>query len=167
MSIKERSKGPRAIDSLMSGAARRVFRKQGFVEASVITKWHQIVGTMLAEHCLPERMRFPRGKKSGATLVIRSEGAFALELQHLEPLILERINTFFGYLAVEKLQILHGNLPRSHRPSTTNHAIETLSENDQKQLDNLTKPIEDKNLRSAVEALGRSVLGKKQRNNGA
>lgn len=161
MSTKDRNKGPRAIDSLMSGAARRVFRKQGFVEASVITKWRQIVGDMLAEHCLPERMRFPRGKKNGATLVIRSEGAFALELQHLEPLILERINTFFGYLAVEKIQILHGALPPS-KPSTATGKIKIiLSDDDQKQLDKLTKSIEDQELRSAIRTLGHSVLGKK------
>ncbi|MGD8327546.1 MAG: DciA family protein [Sphingomonadales bacterium] len=158
MSIADRKKGPRRIEDLIDGAARKTFRKQGFAEAAVLTKWPLIVGELLSTHCLPERMRFPRGKKIGATLSVRAEGAFALELQHLEPVILERINVFFGYRAVEKLRIIHGPLPKAPPRSKVLTEEKPLEEKDERRIQGMTKSIEDPKLREAVTNLGRSIL---------
>ena len=63
------------------------------------------------------RAACPRGWRAapggrGGTLHVRvGSGALALELQHLEPVVIERINTYFGYRAVERLKLVHGPLP--------------------------------------------------------
>lgn len=158
MSITDRKKGPRAIEDLVHGAARKAFRKQGFIEASILTKWPLIVGELLSTHCLPERMYFPRGKKTGATLTIRAEGAFALELQHLEPMILERINVFFGYRAVEKLRITHGPLPQAQTRPKVLTRDKPMGKEAERQLAKLVKDISDPKLKDAVANLGRSIL---------
>ena len=40
-----------------------------------------------------------------ATLVLRVEGPVALEIQHLSGVIIERVNRFFGWRAVGRIQI--------------------------------------------------------------
>jgi len=44
-----------------------------------------------------------RDDQDGAVLEIRVEGAAALELQHSEPRVIERINAHFGYAAIRRL----------------------------------------------------------------
>lgn len=158
MSITDRKKGPRAVEDLVQGAARKAFRKQGFTEASILTKWPLIVGELLSAHCLPERMYFPRGKKTGATLSVRAEGAFALELQHLEPMVLERINVFFGYRAVEKLRIIHGPLPAPQNRPKVKQDEKPLGKEAESQISQLVQDISDPELKAAVANLGRSVI---------
>ena len=47
---------------------------------------------------------------------MRVEGAFALELQHLAPVIVERINTRYGWRCVGRLALRQGPLARPQRP---------------------------------------------------
>ena len=41
----------------------------------------------------------------GATLVVRVEGARATEVEHLGPRIIERVNQFYGYRAIDRLKV--------------------------------------------------------------
>jgi len=43
---------------------------------------------------------------TGATLIVKVEGAMALELQHLSPQIIERLNNYYGYAAIGRLHII-------------------------------------------------------------
>jgi len=47
-----------------------------------------------------------------ATLVLRVEGPVALEIQHLSGVIIEKVNRFFGWRAVGRLQIRQAPLAR-------------------------------------------------------
>ena len=83
---------------------------RGFVAVDILAGWHEIVGEELAEFCLPQKIDFPRGQKSNGTLYLNvASGAFALEIQHREKFILEKINTRFGYQAVAKIKIVQNS----------------------------------------------------------
>lgn len=89
-------------------------RRRGFAEAAIVTRWEEIVGRPLADHTRPFRVVFPRGKRRDGTLHLNVSGAFAPEVQHLSPQIVERINSYFGYAAVARLQLHHGGIaPRA------------------------------------------------------
>ena len=47
-----------------------------------------------------------------ATLVLRVEGPAALEIQHLSGVIIEKVNRFFGWRAVGRIQIRQAPLAR-------------------------------------------------------
>ena len=53
--------------------------------------------------------------RAGATLVLRVDGARALDVQYKARQIIERINAYFGYAAIAELRILQapvdGRLP--------------------------------------------------------
>ena len=86
-------------------------KKFGFVQSSIVSRWHEIVGERYGKVSLPESIRFPTGKKSGGTLALLVEGAHAPLIQHLGPMIIERVNRFFGYEAVARVTFRQGRLP--------------------------------------------------------
>jgi hypothetical protein len=56
----------------------------------------------------PESIRFPAGKKSSGVLTLLVEGAHAPLIQHLTPLIVERVNRFFGHAAIDRIVFRQG-----------------------------------------------------------
>ncbi len=108
--------GAQTVSRTLSKVVSRAFGRQGFAEPGVLLRWPEIVGETLARFSLPERLTFPHGERSRGTLHLRVDGQFALELQHLEPLIIERINGFFGYGAVARIAILQAPIPERAVP---------------------------------------------------
>ena len=104
--------GLRALGETVDAVARPMLGRRGFAGSRVVAEWASIVGEHLAARSLPERVTRPADGRGGGTLHVRvASGALAVELQHLEPLIVERINTYFGYLAVARLKLVHGPIP--------------------------------------------------------
>ena len=122
--------GPaKSISDLMPEIGRAAFRRYGFIQSSVVSRWAEIVGDRYAAVSLPESIRFPRGEKEGGTLHLVVGGAYVTMMQHIAPDIIERVNRFFGYGAVSQIRFRQGTvtpkedkekravLPRSLRPA--------------------------------------------------
>lgn len=102
----------RAAGELALGVGGMAFRKFGFVQGAVVSRWTEIVGERYAKVSTPESIRFPAGKKNGGTLTLSVDGAHAPLIQHLAPMIVERVNLFFGYEAVAKIVFRQGGRPK-------------------------------------------------------
>ena len=111
-----RRNGARAAGDLVGDIAGVTFKRFGFVQGAVVSRWAEIVGTRYANVSTPESVRFPQGKKSGGTLTLTVVGAHAPLMQHLTPLIIERVNRFFGYAAVDKIAFRQGRVDTPKRP---------------------------------------------------
>ena len=101
----------RNLAQLVPKLARAVMGKRGFAEAGLLTDWQAVVGADIAAKAQPERLDFPRGERREGTLHLSVAGAWALALQHLEPQLVERINSYFGYRAVARLKLHQVALP--------------------------------------------------------
>jgi hypothetical protein len=101
----------RSAGELLGDIGGAACKKFGFVQANVVSRWHEIVGERYGKVSLPESIRFPAGKKSAGTLTLLVEGAHAPLIQHLGPMIVERVNRFFGYEAVARIVFRQGRLP--------------------------------------------------------
>lgn len=103
----ERARGGEAkrIADLVPAIGDTAFRKFGFVQSAIITRWPEIVGKRLARVTSPESLRFPQGKKSDGVLHVAVQGAHAPVVQHVIPDIIERVNRFFGYTAVARVRL--------------------------------------------------------------
>jgi hypothetical protein len=115
-----RSCRARAAGELVGDIGGQSFRRFGFVQSSIVSRWPEIVGSRYARVSSPESIRFPTGKKGGGALTLLVEGAHAPLMQHLAPLIIERVNRFFGYAAVNRIVFRQGRPPaapaRPERP---------------------------------------------------
>jgi len=89
------------------------FRRFGFVQGAIVSRWPEIVGERYAKVSSPESIRFPAGKKSGGVLTLLVEGAHAPLIQHLAPLIIDRVNRFFGYHAIARVAFRQGRAPQA------------------------------------------------------
>ena len=117
---RRRGTGPTRLAVELPGLTRTAFRNsaggRGFAEAGLVTEWPAIVGPEVARMSRPVQLAFPRGERKGGVITIQCGGAAALELQHLKPQILERINSHFGYGAVAELRFRQGDarMPQRH-----------------------------------------------------
>lgn len=144
------------VDRLTKGMLGR----HGFAHGAIVTKWPDIVGQDMARHTQPEKIVFSRDGVSGGTLHLRCDsGALATELQHMEPQILDRINTFFGYQAVVRIKLVQGPLPRV-QGGLKRQVPRPLSPEEAKDLAGAVANVDDPELREALERLGQSVLGR-------
>lgn len=108
----ERPRGgeARAIADLVPEIGRTAFRKFGFIQSSVVSRWREIVGERLSAVTQPAMIRFPAGQKAGGTLHLTISGAHAPMLQHVAPDIIAAVNRFFGYAAIAQVRMTHGQV---------------------------------------------------------
>jgi hypothetical protein len=107
---------PKPLGQLVGKTIADALARQGFASTGVVTHWPEIVGPEIADHAEPMRMVWPRrvheDDPEPATLVLRVEGPVALEIQHLSGVIIEKVNRFFGFRAVGRIQIRQAPLMR-------------------------------------------------------
>ncbi|MFM5914357.1 MAG: DUF721 domain-containing protein [Chakrabartia godavariana] len=113
--VAERPRGgpARRVAELVPGVGQAAFRRFGFIQSSIVSRWTEIAGAKYADVSVPESIRFPQGKKSDGTLTLLVERAFGPMMQHVEPVIIERVNRFFGYAAVARITLKQGSLLRN------------------------------------------------------
>lgn len=105
-----RANRPRSVAELLPSVGGVAFRKFGFVQSAIVSRWPEIVGERWAGVSQPESLRFPPGEKRDGTLSLVVKGAHAPTMQHITPEIAERVNRFFGYTAVARVQIRQGDV---------------------------------------------------------
>jgi hypothetical protein len=105
--VSERPRGgsARAVADMVPDVGRAAFRRFGFVQSSVVSRWAEIVGERYAGVSSPESIRFPHGRQADGVLTLRVDGAHGTMMQHVAPAIIERVNRFFGYTAVARIAI--------------------------------------------------------------
>ncbi len=160
MNERRHKSHPVAAGSVLRRATAAALRRRGFAEGEVIARWPDIVGPELAALTAPERLQQRRGDVAGAVLHIRVAGAAAVELQHMAPTVLERINGFYGYRAVDRIKLVQGPIPApQERQQTT---IKALSGAESAALSEQTAATRSTDLRRALQRLGASVLGRRE-----
>ena len=153
----ERPRGGPAkpVAELVPQIGRAAFRRFGFIQASVVTRWPEIVGPRHAQVCMPEAIRFPPGEKSGGILQLVVLPAHAPLIQHVIPEIVERVNRFFGYKAVSKVKLRQGEVkpPRAEGARSEPPSLKPIP----MELGESLRDIGDPELRTVLESLARSL----------
>ncbi len=146
----------RSISAIVGKLTRPIFGKRGFGQGTMIADWPNITGSVLAQHTFPEKITYPRGERGNGTLYLRIDSpALALELLHLEPQLLERINTHFGYRAVSFIKIIQGTLPE--KPQEHEIKKRELTPTEKSALDERLNLISDPELKEVLRALGSEI----------
>ena len=130
----------------------------GFATVDILMRWEDMIGPDLAQGVVPEKLVFGRDKRTGGTLLVRSAGgAFAMLFEHKKARVIERINTFFGYPAVNQIRIQQGALRLNRQEPAPERA---LTPDEEKWLAERTASIEDDDLRDRTYRLGKQLLMK-------
>jgi hypothetical protein len=148
----ERRPGFRAAGASLSRVVGPIVaRHGGGILARLKSDWAAIIGPELADAAWPEAL----GR--GGTLKLRVAPHKALEIQHRAPLVIERINLFFGREAVTRLALIQAPLPLP--APAPREASRPLAPGEAAALDRQLAAVDDPELRQALEGLGRAVMG--------
>lgn len=152
---RPRGGGAKPISDLMPQIGRSAFRRFGFVQSSIVSRWPEIVGETHARVCTPEMIRFPPGEKSEGIMHLVVLPAHAPLIQHILPEIIERVNRFFGYRAVARIKLRQGAVkaPESKEKPKAPPSLKPIP----MELGDSLRDIGDPELRTVLESLARSM----------
>jgi len=105
------------------------------------------------------RLSWPKRDDPDAvgTLVVKVEGPYAIELQHLTPIVMERVNRYFGWRCVGRIAIRQGPVarraavplaPKEPEPAAVAEVAEEIG------------PFENESLGQSIARLGAFVRGR-------
>jgi len=148
------SRGPAPVAAAAARVAAPLLKKRGLAEARIVTDWRAIVGDVAAQRSAPERLVRARQAEMGGTLRLRVSGSWALEFQHMAPELIARINGYFGYPAVARIQFIQAPLPTAQQKAPPPAPLKPEAE---ARLAAMAAKIDDPELRERVIALGRAL----------
>lgn len=142
--------GPLVVETITP-----ICQQNGFIQARILLEWEYIVTSLFSQFCEPLKVTFPFKQRHNGRLFLKTTSSMATEISYYEPLILSRINQYFGYQAVSKLTLIQGPINRTTplKKSPQN----SLSQENQALLEQCVYPIEDDRLRTALFELGKEI----------
>ena len=164
---KRRRRGFASASSFASAPLRTAAAKRGMAETKLVTHWPAIAGPRLARLARPLRVKHDRGGHSlGGVLVLAVEGPRATEVEMEIPQIIERVNAHYGYRAIVDVALTQtapiivetpgrGGAERREAPEPSE-----LPSRKRQELEELTEPILDDALRSALTRLGANIMSR-------
>jgi hypothetical protein len=128
-----------------------VAKRDGGVLVRLKAEWVPIIGHDWAA------VAWPLALGRDGVLKVCAASVAALDLQHLAPLLIERINLFFGRSVVTRLALVQGPLPLDSLRNEPH--VTTLVPGEAAALNERLSVIADPDLRAALERLGHAVIG--------
>ena len=115
--------GLRSFKDTLPNNIKKVINKKGHIYSETINNWKYIVGDNLFKICYPKS--FKNSNRFGvSTLSIMVKRGHEVDLEYSKKEIINKMNSFFGYLVVEKLKFTSfddGNqIPRSRNYKNKN-----------------------------------------------
>ncbi len=108
---KQRNKsiqGLRSFKDTLPKNIKKVINKKGHIYSETLNNWKYIVGENLFKVCYPRS--FKNSNKFGvSTLLVMVRRGHEVDLEYSKKQIMDKMNSFFGYLAVEKLKFISFN----------------------------------------------------------
>lgn len=155
------------ISEVANGLIDPLLAKRAGINTMLLGAWDEIAGSEFAECTRPERITWPRrasemageGGYQPGVLTIACEGARALFLSHQQGEIIQRINGFFGFPAINQVKIVQKPVAMQSRHRAKPRP---LTGDAARHLDDLIGGIEGDALKAALTRLGTAVLGRRR-----
>jgi hypothetical protein len=162
---REKHRGSRPIGELVDRALDPLAAKRGFGESALVLRWDAIVGARLSAICEPVKLQWPpraknkpaEKKDEPATLVLRVEPGFGLDVQHMTGTILDRVNTHLGWRCVARLTMRQEPLAARRRAPRRAPPVDAAA---RERATAATAGVADEALRAALTRLGERALAR-------
>lgn len=150
----------RHVSEFATSILQEVIGRRTGMTMDLIAGWEDIVGPQYAGFTLPEKILWPKRASDAdpfqpGTLVVACDGGKAVFFQHETSQILERLNLFFGFVAIEKIKLVQKPVlkaaPRRAKPRV-------LDSTEQERLASVLDRIDDPKLRQKLEKFGLGVI---------
>ena len=97
--------GLRSFKDTLPKNIKKIIKKKGHIFSETLNNWKYIVGDDLFKICYPKS--FKNSNKFGvSTLQIMVKRGHEIDLEYSKKIIIDKMNSFFGYAVVEKLKFI-------------------------------------------------------------
>ena len=97
--------GLRSFKDTLPKNIKKIIKKKGHIFSETLNNWKYIVGDDLFQICYPKS--FKNSNKFGvSTLQIMVKRGHEIDLEYSKKVIMDKMNSFFGYSVVEKLKFI-------------------------------------------------------------
>lgn len=150
-----------SLAASISGLAKNLLGGKGIAETELLANWREIAGEELAKNSLPQKISFSADSRNNGTLtLLAANGAAALEIQHKTTLLIDKINTYFGYAAVGKIRVVQ-NDAFLHTGTAANfedkNEKKLVTQKEQTYISHITQDIQNPELKARLRSLGESI----------
>ena len=96
--------GLRPLANTLPKQIKKIIKKNGFNFSSVVDNWTKIVGKEFSEHCYPINIKVLNNSNM-LCLVLNVIHGKELEIEYGKNNIIDKINLYFGYNFVSKIEL--------------------------------------------------------------
>jgi len=97
--------GLRSFKDTLPKNIKKIIKKKGHIFSETLNNWKYIVGDDLFKICYPKS--FKNSNKFGvSTLQIMVKRGHEIDLEYSKKIIMDKMNSFFGYAVIEKLKFI-------------------------------------------------------------
>ena len=155
---------PISISESLKPVNRKFLYKFGKLDFTIHAKWSEIVGSFFVNHSEPLKISSilasvdENGKNIyNRYLHVNISPAAAIEFQHFQDKIIEKINSYFGYKAIKGIKIHQQFIKNESSNRKVNSVNLVEREIDKKEILELTPKLSDKKLEESIVNLGLSI----------
>ena len=97
--------GLRSFKDTLPKNIKKIIKKKGHIFSETLNNWKYIVGNEIFQICYPKS--FKNSNKFGvSTLSVMVKRGHEIDMEYSKKEIMSKMNSFFGYAAVEKLKFI-------------------------------------------------------------
>jgi len=109
MAYKKKYFGAQTLSNFLPDEVKKILKKRGFAELELLKNWENIVPKKYISSVSPIKIK-PNSQKEGGHLVLKVDPSIAFAVEHEKEKIIKKINAFFGYQAIVKLELIQGKI---------------------------------------------------------
>jgi len=119
MAYKKKYFGAQTLSNFLPDEVKKILKKRGFAELELLKNWENIVPKKYISLVSPIKIK-PNSQEEGGHLVLKVDPSIAFAIEHEKEKIIKKINSFFGYQAIVKLELIQGKI-QNHDDKISNN----------------------------------------------
>ena len=155
---------PISISDSLKTINRKFLYKFGKLDYTIHAKWGDIVGSFFVNHSEPLKIHsiLVSVDENGLNIYdrflhVNVSPAAAIEFQHFQDKIIEKINSYFGYKAIKGIRI-HQQFVKNDYSGRKDKSVNLIEkEIDKEEILKLTPKLSNKKLQESIVNLGLSI----------
>ena len=122
MAYKKKYFGAQTLSNFLPDEVKKILKKRGFAELELLKNWKNIVPKKYISLISPIKIK-PNSQKKGGHLVLKVDPTIAFAVEHEKEKIIKKINAFFGYQAIVKLELIQGKIDNQDIKLSNNNKL--------------------------------------------
>ena len=149
-----------SLGSIFRPIIKDALSSDDLIEVDIMLNWVDIVGESISAYSRPLKAVYDNKINQRILNIDVPVGGFALEIQHKEQYLLNKINSYFGYRAIHKIKVNQNiNMkPTFIQNISTTKRVRELNNDEQKYLEELTDGIEDEKIKEILIKIGKDII---------